>query len=457
MAVRPQNAFVETVDRITPRQVVLTTLAVLLVGGAFWLVWAFKFVFFALFTAIFLHVGMKPVVELLAARGVRRSVGVVLVYLLLALVLIGIIVVIAPMLAQQVGAFTDSLPDYYRLTRNFLLQSEIDLFPRLGRLLPPASDMGSVQELLLQSAQSAETDAGSESAWGMVTQASRIVFYAIAIFAMAFYWTLDRERILYALLLRLPLNRRDSVRALIDELESKVGSFLRGQLVLCAAVGFISLVAYLLIGLPYALALGALAFIFEAVPLVGPLLAAIPAVLVAATLGPDKLLWVLLAVSIIQVAENNVLVPRVMDKAVGVNAIVSILAITAFSAIFGILGALLAIPLAAMIQVFINRYLFAQENAALDSLDEGGQDEPGRTRLDLLRLQAGELAQDVRKQKRAADSEAFEEFDAIEDLIEQAADELVHLFANPESADAAPAAAAGPSLVTRDRPAGGVR
>lgn len=432
MAARQESGFLEMVNRITPRQVALTTLAVLLVGASFWMAWRFKFVFFSLFTAIFLHVGMKPVVDALVKRGIRRQLGVILVYLVLAVFVVGMIVVVAPMLAQQVGAFTEKLPDYYRSARNFLLLSNIDFFPRLGRLLPPSSDMESVQALIMQSTQGGAATEPAASAWSLISSAGRTVFYAMAIFAMAFYWTLDRERILYSLMLRLPQARRDDTRALIDELESKVGAFLRGQLFLCAVVGAISLAAYLLIGLPYALALGALAFIFEAVPLVGPLLAAIPAVLVAATIGPDKLAWVLLVVSVIQVAENNVLVPRIMDKAVGVNAIVSILAITAFSALFGILGALLAIPLAAMSQVLLNRFLFTHESPTdllLDAEAEAySENKPGRAAVDLLRMQAGELAQDVRKQKRAADSEAVEELDDIEDLIEQTAGDLYALL-----------------------------
>jgi predicted PurR-regulated permease PerM len=184
-----------------------------------------------------------------------------------------------------------------------------------------------------------------------------------------------------------------NISELILAMETKVGSYLAGQGILCLIVGIMALAAYLLIGLPNALVLALVAGVLEAVPVVGPLLGAIPAVVVALAIAPSKLIWVIIATLVIQQLENSVLVPRVMRKAVGVNPFVSLLAIFAFSSFFGIAGALMAIPMAAIIQLLLDRFVF--QTGAIESETSTGRDYASRLRYD-----AQDLAQDLQKQAR---------------------------------------------------------
>jgi predicted PurR-regulated permease PerM len=416
---------------VSAGQVALLTLALLLGILFFWQAWELRYMLFALLAALMLHTGMQPAVHALERRGVNRRIGVALVYIALLLVVIGILLMLVPMLSSQFARLIERIPEYYAMVRTLLLNSGIEFFQRLAITLPMPSNMQQVESIVLEStggASSAPAGAGIFAVIGGVVQG---IFITLAVFAIGFYLTIDRDRIVTSWLLRMDAARRESTRSLVDEVEGKVGAFIRGQLILCTVIGLFSFAAYLLIGLPYAPALGALAFIFEAVPMVGPLLSAIPAVIVAATMGPDKLLWVIVAVSVIQVAENNILVPRVMDRAVGVNAMVSLLAIVAFSFLFGILGAILAIPLAATIQVLLNRYVFAEADEASEEMTEGAN-VYGRASLDYLRLQAAGLAQDVRKQFRASTEEASSETDSIEDEIELTAIDIYNLLGGIE-------------------------
>lgn len=408
----------EALESVTAGQVALLTLALLLGALLFWQAWELRFILFALLAAVMLHTGMKPAVDALEKRGVHRRFGVALVYLLLLLVVAGILILLVPMLSSQFATLMSRVPEYYGMVRDLLRNSGIEFLVRLGAVLPAPTDMQGVETVVMESTGVAASPTTTRPVGSIVLGAVQTVFISLSVFAIGFYLTIDRDRIVYSWLLRMSTSRREEARSLIYEVENKVGAFIRGQLILCTVIGVLSFAAYLLIGLPHAPALGALAFIFEAVPMVGPLLSAIPAVIVAATLGPDKLLWVIVAVSVIQVAENNILVPRVMDRAVGVNAIVSLLAIVAFSFLFGILGAILAIPLAATIQVLLNRYLFAEsaETGTEQLTDEDRL--TGRATVDHVRLQAAALAQDVRKQFRASSQETDEEVDSIEDTIE---------------------------------------
>ena len=202
-------------------------------------------------------------------------------------------------------------------------------------------------------------------------------------------------------------------------------SYIAGQGVLMLAVGGMALAAYTAIGLPYVLVLALVAGLMEAVPLVGPLLGAVPAGLVALSLGPDKLVWVVVATLIIQQLENSLLVPRVMRKAVGVNPFVSLLAIFAFSSLLGVPGALMAIPTAAIIQLLLDRYVFRP--GALESEVPTGRDLAGR-----LRYEAQDLTQDLRKQarlKKAGSSQTVKQIDQLMDEIESITIDLDALLA----------------------------
>ena len=204
---------------------------------------------------------------------------------------------------------------------------------------------------------------------------------------------LDREAIVRASLLIVPLDNRDTAREIWDMAELKVGAYVRGQALLMLAIGVLCGIAFFLIGLKSALILAVLAGIFEAIPYLGPILTAVVAVLITLSESPDKIWWVIAAIVVIQQAENAILVPRIMDRAVGVNAIVTLLAIAAFGSLLGIVGAILAIPLAAIIQVLLDFWVLNYEEPP--TVIEG------RDKAAVVRYQAQDLAQDLRDRIRA--------------------------------------------------------
>jgi cytochrome P450 len=148
-------------------------------------------------------------------------------------------------------------------------------------------------------------------------------------------------------------------------------------------------------------------------------------VIVALTLGPDKVFWVIVATLVIQQLENSLLVPRIMRQAVGVNPFVTLLALFAFSALLGIPGALVAVPLAAMIQILLNRFVFRP-----------GAQEPevpaGRDLASRLRQEAQELAQDLRQQARltpGGSEDQVKQTEQVMDELEALATDLDRLLA----------------------------
>lgn len=421
------------------RQVIGATLVALGVVLGFVLLVRFYMVVFIFFVAVALEVATRPAVAWLARRGLRTWMAVLLVYLALLLFVAAILWAVAPMLAEQAATITERLPDYYQRLRDWLQTSSSRLLRSLGAALP--LELSLPELLAFTQTQGATTAAGAQAAaaspWGWLGTVSKAVFLTLAIFALAFYWTLEGEVIVRRLLMRIPLDRRDRVRSLIAEMEGKIGGYFRGQAILCVIIGVLSTLAFLVLGIPYALVLGLLMGIFEALPVIGPTLGAIPAVIITLAVAPDKVILVVGALVAIQVLENNLLVPRVMDESVGVNAIVSILAITAFGILFGLGGAILAIPLAAILQIFINRLIFdlpmPEEVVATPAKEAGAAN---RSQYTVLRMEAQALAQDVRKNVRNTDAEEDgspdEESQAAEDMIETIAKDIDGLLLQME-------------------------
>jgi hypothetical protein len=183
-------------------------------------------------------------------------------------------------------------------------------------------------------------------------------------------------------------------------------------------IGVVSAIGYALIGLPNVFALGFLAGLLEAVPLIGPTLASVPAVLVALPLGLNTVLIVIGFSVAVQVTENNVLIPRIMHKAVGVSALVGILTVLAFGTLYGLLGVFIAIPMTAVIRCSSSIVVDVGPPATegLNSESMGGSPRTPWTLRQQLRIHSGHARVAWASIRDAADHVA----DAVDQQIEEA-------------------------------------
>lgn len=372
----------------TFRRVVWATLVFASVIFGFWLLYRFNQVIFILFIAIVIGTVIRPAIIWLHQHGLPRTAGVVLVYLLLLALLAGFFFLLSPLLVEQSVTIAAAVPGYYHGLREWVTNYPNSLFGRLGELIPVTlPSLKPVQ----QTGEDVMVSVGQVA--GYASSTIHFVFTFIVVIVLAYYWTLDGPRIIQSLLLLVSQEKRENIGELISAMEVKVGHYVIGQAFLCLVIGVLALIAYLIIGLPNAFVLALVAGLLEAVPIIGPLLGAIPAAVVALSIGPDKLIWVVVATVVIQQVENSLLVPRVMSKAVGVNPFVTLLALFAFSSFFGIAGALMAIPMAASIQLMFNYFIF--HPTVMEPEASSGRDYASR-----LRYEAQDLAQDLRKQAR---------------------------------------------------------
>ena len=404
----------------TFQRVMGATLVLVFVALSFWLLYRFNQVVFILLIAIVMGTVIRPVVTWLYQRGLPRIAGVILVYLILLALLISFVLLLFPLIVEQGSTIVAAVPDYYQSLREWMANFPNQSIMRLSEFLP--ATLPSLQPIQ-QTAQQMLTSAGQ--ALGYVSLAAKVIFIAIVILLLAYHWTLDGPRIIQSLLPLVAKDKRESISELISAMETKISSYLAGQGILCLVIGIMALVAYLLIGLPNALVLALVAGVLEAVPMIGPLLGAIPAAVIALSIAPSKLIWVIVATIVIQQIENSLLVPRVMRKAVGINPFVSLLSLFAFSSLFGIAGALMAIPMAAIVQLLLDRFVF--HPGSIEAEVSTGRDLASR-----LRYEALDLAQDLRKQarlKKGGSDLKIKQVDQVLDEIETITTDLDSLLA----------------------------
>lgn len=406
---------------LSARQVVQATLVVGLVAFGFWLVFRFHQAFLILLAGVILSVALKPAVIRLQRLGLPPWAGMALIFALLGLLAVLFLVYGVPLISQQVATIAGEMNRLYGDLRENLVRASNLILKRLAESLPaePAFPGGASQS----GAASAVAGDGSGLRQGLAVLggAANVAFQIGAIFVLAFFWTLEAERIKRSGLLLLPRQRRDSAREFIQAIEERVSAYVSGQLLLAAIIGGLALLAYVILGVPNALVLGLLMAIMELIPVVGPILGAIPAVVIAFSVSPTMAIWVVVALVIIHQLEANVIGPRVMRRAMDIRPMVTLLALAAFGSLFGILGALVALPLASILQLILDRSVLdisPSDNALAD-----------RSGVGVIRYEIQSLIEDARKAIRVQEGESIEATEQIEDLIEALAVDLDSILA----------------------------
>src|SRR5215213_2478473 len=203
------------------------------------------------------------------------------------------------------------------------------------------------------------------AALGLLTGLGGGIVGLVTILIIAFYYLMEKSWIRHIVLLDAAPETRIRVSRIWDEVEQKVGDWLRGQMNLCLIVGVTATIGYAVIGVRFWPLLGLWDGVTRFIPILGPWLGAVPAVIIALTQGWHTASLVVAFILLLQVTENAMLLPRIMRGAVGLSPLTVTVSILAGTEVAGVVGALLAIPIAAVIQVLLSHYTEAQREAKL--------------------------------------------------------------------------------------------
>jgi predicted PurR-regulated permease PerM len=313
-----------------------------------WLVVTLHKILLQVVIAIILATGLGPLVDRLQRAGLPRGASVLLIYLALILALIALGVAVIPTVLRETDRVIADAPHYGDVATEMLrnLRSQ---FP----FLPP------LDEHLVQEVRGIGSQIGLIASQALVVARIALGFFSgvlatFLVLLLTLYLIVDGGRIREYFLLFLTPARRERVRLVTDRMGQRMGGWLVGQITLSLVVGFFSFIGLTLLGIHGAILLSVIAAIGEAIPLVGPIAAAVPAVLVAATQSPAQAIATMVLYIVIQQVENNFLVPKIMQRAVNLHPLAVVLSLLAGSEVLGVAGAVIAVPVAAAISVVLD-------------------------------------------------------------------------------------------------------
>ena len=290
--------------------------------------------------ALVIASAISPFANWLDEKGFPRLLGVLLLFLVVLALMIAVLSLIIPYVSQDISQLTSALPQLVTKVSTSLDKVQqgspqyLDFISEIQNILQGLSDY------LQQS---------SQSIIGLVVSIFGGVMSAVAILIISFYLSVTKNGIDKFLGSIVPEKYEDYAIGLWRRAELKVGLWLQGQLLLGLIMGLLVYVGLSLMDIKFALILGFLAAILEIVPMVGPVLAAIPAIFLAFLMSPALGLWVIVFYVIIQQLENHILVPVVLGKTVGLNPVVVIIALLVGQQLAGIPGMILSVPIATII------------------------------------------------------------------------------------------------------------
>lgn len=311
--------------------------AALVLGlGLLWVLQLVAWPLALLIGGVALAAGLNPIVSRLS-QWLPRTVSVILIYLLFALVVAVLVWVTIPPLVTQVRQFSDQLPSLIDQAQRQLNRWIPTDAPPLQDLVGPLLSVGTGGSMLLTIPQ---------RLFELVTAFVVVLFISLYALILA----PATESFLLSLF---PERSRERVEAVAQKMMQSMGGFVRGTMIDAVVVGVLTYIGLLLIGFPFDVVLSVLAGVLEIVPVVGPVITAVLLLAVAVLQAPDKVWIILIFAIVLQQLESNILVPNIMREQAKVSPLLTLLALIAGERIGGLVGALVAIPLVAGLRVLL--------------------------------------------------------------------------------------------------------
>ncbi|MBZ4688041.1 MAG: family transporter [Clostridiales bacterium] len=336
--------------KITPRRLRILIL-IIASGLIIYFLYLVKSILPPFIFAIILAYVLNPVIKFIEQHGAKRTYAIIITYLSFILIIFLISFYGFPILLKEMNAFAETIPDYtnqlQEMVRNFYRDFQRVEIPESVRQVTN-ENIQHLEQLLLDS-----LDKMVNKIWGVFSSLFSIIIAPI----LTFYILKDSDHISERILNILPTSFRDEFIELWQSIDWVLTKFIRGHLLVAGLVGLASTIGFTIINMKFAILLGIIAGLADLIPYFGPILGAIPAVALALLNSKWQALYVLIVMFIIQQLESNFLSPKILGESVGLHPLVVIFVLLAGGHLFGVLGMLLAVPVAAVGRITIN-YVF---------------------------------------------------------------------------------------------------
>ena len=336
----------ETRIFITPGTI-LMTLALLL---AVWVLYQVRDILVLLFLSCLIAAALYPTVEWLRQRKFPSQLSILLFYLLFIGAVVGIMAGLTNLIATEGGAFVNNLPTYMASARQTI--EGLPFFHGQRQLVQ--SMLNNFQDILLRSAQLLS------SAFTYFAAVFSGLLSMLTVLVLTFYLLSDIRHFETITLRLAPRAYRPKFQSLLRTAACKTGAYIRGQLLLMTVVGVAVWLGLELLGVHYAPMLGLIAFFLEIIPLVGPVLSAILAILVALGQDVTLALWVGVFYFVLQQLENYLLAPKILGNSVHLHPFWILLSLLTGASLLGVAGVLLAVPVAVVLRLLVQEFYIKQ-------------------------------------------------------------------------------------------------
>jgi predicted PurR-regulated permease PerM len=321
------------------RTLVIAALTTLAVVGVLLLLYAVLDIVLVFLIAIVVAEGIRPLVRRLERWRFPKALAILTVYLVLLGVLAILVALLVQPLVTQAQQLADNFPKYQKQAQHFITDIETRLHITSNLTNQIGNALGAAKDVLL----------------AVGTTTATVLVRFVIVLVLAFLWLTTSDRLKAFVVDLVPPHRRPLAEDVIDEMGTRVGGYMRGLVINMVVIGVLSGVAVALLRLPSPVLLGIFAGVTEAIPIFGPFIGAAPAVGLGFTVSPLYPLLVALVFLVIQQVESNTLVPVVMNRVLSLPPLTVVLALLVGGTLEGVAGALLAVPVAAAVQVLILR------------------------------------------------------------------------------------------------------
>src|SRR3989344_1773777 len=321
-------------------------LKIILVLLSLWFVFIVRDIIAIMFVSLILASALSPTIDRMAKQGVPRALTVLGWYLLIIALFGAMIYFILPPVISQLRQLAEQFPTYFASLENIV--RNIKEFGSQTHLLDESQQNLTALSNFLNSFATNIFDTTRGFINGFVAM--------LTVFVLTLYLLLDENGIKKFFVALLPVRQKNQLVTVANKVGLGLGAWFRGQILLGIIIGIVVYVGLYFLNIPYALTLALLAGLFEIIPVIGPIVSAIPAILIALTISPTTALLVTIFYILVQELENKLLVPKVMQYSVGLHPVTIIIVLLVGAKLMGILGIFLAVPVTSMIYIILKEW-----------------------------------------------------------------------------------------------------
>ena len=367
------SKFDSPTSQVTPRTVAVVILTAVAVLGGVYLLWRVREVIVWCAIAVFVAVALDPAVNWLQQARVKRMTAILLAYFGLLLGMMGTIALLVPLLITQTksltsfaAAFSQNPQGWLGHVRDFASRVNLGwLYDAVvGQLRDAPAQLGQWTESFLLSSR------------GVLVSAAEFVTASLTILAISFFLLVDGENFIDRGIQLFPGTQRARLRRIFTHTARAVSGYVTGNLLISVICGVALFVVLILLKMPYAVVLALIVAVLDLIPQIGATLGGALLVLAGLFVDPWKSVILLVYFIIYQLVENHILTPVVYSQTIRLHPLVILVAVLMGGLLYGILGTLLAMPVAEVIRILGSEWLASREHPGTESSIDGRQEEP---------------------------------------------------------------------------------